>query len=365
MKILFLAPYPLKSSPSQRFRFEQYFKILDAAGHTYSFQSFLSHTGWRNIYSPGKRLQKLWAIVSGFLRRLIILPGALGADIVFIHRELTPVGPPAFEWVITKVFGKKVVYDFDDAIWLTDRKNENWLERKLRWRSKVASICRWSHVVSCGNEYLCAYARGYNNDVRYNPTTIDLDYHHLTAPAKTNEEIVIGWTGSHSTLKYLVSMVPVIQTLEKKYSNLVFMVIADKKPELNISSLRFIPWREETEIQDLSMIDIGIMPLPDDEWSKGKCGFKLLQYMSLQKASIASPVGVNTVIITHGVDGLICNSTNEWTDAMVRLIDDRNLRVQLGEAGRRKVETSYSVSSNSSNFLLLFQSSAINIKATR
>ena len=365
MKILFLAPYPLKSSPSQRFRFEQYFTVLDTNGHTYTFQSFLSPKGWKNIYSKGRQLRKAWAIASGFLRRLTILPKAAGVDIVFVHRELTPVGPPVFEWLIAKVLGKKIVYDFDDAIWLTDRKNESWFDRMLRQRSKVASICRWSHVVSCGNEFLCSYARNYNRNVRYNPTTIDLAYHRLISPTKTNDEIVIGWTGSHSTLKYLESIVPVIQRLEKTYSNLVFLVIADKAPILNISSLRFIPWKEESEIQDLSMIDVGIMPLPDDDWSRGKCGFKLLQYMSLRKPSIASPVGVNTTIITNGVDGLICNTVNEWVEGIRKLIKDPNLRMELGEAGRRKVEASYSVSSNTLNFLSLFQSSAISTRATR
>jgi glycosyltransferase involved in cell wall biosynthesis len=365
MKILFLAPYPLRSSPSQRFRFEQYFKALGADGHSYVFQSFLSSTGWKNIYSKGRQVQKAWAIVSGFLRRLVVLPKALNSDVVFIHRELTPLGPPIFEWLIAKGFGKKIVYDFDDAIWLTDRKNESWFGRMLRWRSKVAMICRWSAVVSCGNEFLCGYARNYNLNVRYNPTTIDLNYHKLMDQRRTNDEIIIGWTGSHSTLKYLDSIVPVIRQLEKKYSKLIFEVIADQKPDLDISSLRFIPWKEETEIEDLSTIDIGIMPLPDDEWSKGKCGFKLLQYMSLEKASIASPVGVNTAIITNGIDGLICNDANEWIEAIGKLIDDANLRRQLGEAGRRKVETSYSVSSNSANFLLLFKSLAINTRATR
>ena len=363
MKILVLAPYPLRSSPSQRFRFEQYFDALNNAGHTYTFQSFLTPGGWRDIYSKGKQIRKAWAIIQGFLRRLVILPKALSSDIVFVHRELTPIGPPLFEWMIAKLLRKKIVYDFDDAIWLTDRKNETWFGRVLRWRSKVATICRWSHIVSGGNKFLCDYARRSNPNVRYNPTTIDLSYH---APApKVSNEIVIGWTGSHTTLRYLDSFVPVIQQLEKKYRNLVFMVIANTSPQMNVSSLRFVRWNEDTEILDLSKIDIGIMPLPDDEWSKGKCGFKLLQYMALEKPAVASPVGVNTTIITNGVNGLICNSASEWIESLERLIEDPVLRNTLGKAGRKKVESDYSVSSNTSNFLSLFQPSAINTNATR
>jgi glycosyltransferase involved in cell wall biosynthesis len=364
MKILFLAPYPLKSSPSQRFRFEQYFDALTKAGHQYTFQSFLTHNGWKVIYSKGNQLSKTWAIVAGFLRRMAILPATIDADIVFIHRELAPVGPPVFEWTIAKLFRKKVVYDFDDAIWLTDAENEGWLTSVFRWRSKVGSICRWSSITSCGNEFLCSYARKFNNNVRYNPTTIDTTYHKPKDHGKTFG-VVVGWTGSHSTLKYLDSVVPVIQHLEKKYPDLVFMVIANRKPDIPISNLVFVPWNENSEIEDLSKIDIGIMPLPDDEWSKGKCGFKLLQYMAMEKPAVASPVGVNTTIITNNMDGLICHSANEWISALERLIIDPQLRAELGRAGRRKVEENYSVVSNTSNFLALFSESAIITSAAR
>lgn len=301
----------------------------------------------------------------GFLRRFNILASVIDYDIVFIHRELAPLGPPLFEWVIAKLFRKKIVYDFDDAIWLTDVKGEAWLPKILRSRSKVKSIIRWSYTISCGNEFLCNYARQFNTRVKYNPTTIDTTYHRPIEQSKKVNELIIGWTGSHSTLKYLDSIVPVIKHLGKKYPDLVFMVIANKKPDIEVSNLSFITWNEKSEIEDLSKIDIGIMPLPDDEWSKGKCGFKLLQYMALEKPSVASPVGVNTTIITNGKDGLICQSPNEWIAALEKLIVDPQLRTRLGKEGRRKVEDSYSVLSNTANFLALFSESAIITKATR
>jgi glycosyltransferase involved in cell wall biosynthesis len=312
---------------------------------------------------------KVWSVFSGFVRRLSSLGAAAGSDIIFIHREVTPVGPPIFEWIIAKVMDKKIVYDFDDAIWLTD-KNESTLSRIARWRSKVGNIARWSHKVSCGNHYLRDFARTFNANAIYNPTTIDTSYHSRKLLTETTEateknKIVIGWTGSHSTLKYLDEIVPAIQHLEKKYPSLVFVVIANQMPALPIKSLRFVPWNRETEIEDLSTIDIGIMPLPNDNWSKGKCGFKLLQYMAVGIPSVASPVGANVEIITHGVEGFICDGIQQWIESLEKLINDEMLRRQMGKAGRAKVENRYSVESNASTFLTLFVPSAINAKATR
>lgn len=365
-RIFFLSPYPFGSAPGQRFRYEQYVQLLTDNNFKLDFFSFLDPRTNEILYKKGHFIRRFSGLIYGFLKRFALLSVIHKADYVFIFREAAPIGPPVFEWIIAKIFRKKIIYDFDDAIWTTDKPQEGAWERLIRWRWKVRSICTWSYKVSCGNEYLCNYARSFNKNVVLNPTTIDTNYHRYTTSFKKNEnEIVVGWTGSHSTLKYLDEIVPVIQYLEKRYPSLVFLVIANQKPTLSITSLRFIQWSKETEIEDLAKIDIGIMPLPNDEWSKGKCGFKLLQYMSLKKPSIASPVGVNTTIIDNGVDGLISDSADQWVEAIEKLINDVNLRTRLGEAGRRKVELHYSVSSNTSNFLLLFQSSAINTSATR
>jgi glycosyltransferase involved in cell wall biosynthesis len=363
MKILFLVPYPPRCSPSQRFRFEQYFGILKNAGHTIDVQSFLTHRGWNAIYS-NKHIQRFLAIFFGFVRRLLVLPKAASADIIFIHRELTPVGPPVFEWIIAKVLRKKIIYDFDDAIWTTDNTSEGTFAGMIRWRSKVASICRWSYKVSCGNDFLCDYARQFNSRVVLNPTTIDTGYH-LPKEKKTHSGVTIGWTGSHTTLKYLASLVPALERLEARFPEMQFVVIANSPAPFALKSMRFIRWNEASEIDDLGSIDIGVMPLPDDSWAKGKCGFKALQYMSLKIPAVVSPVGVNTKIVTHGVDGLIARTTEEWEQLLGTLITDASLRKQLGEAGQRKVIEHYSVSSNSSNFLALFDLSAMITNPTR
>lgn len=359
MKVLFLIPHPLGVSPSQRFRFEQYFDELKAHGHRYSVQSFLNSGNWKSFFTPKNSHIKLFALFCGFAKRFGMLFTVSSYDVVFIHREAAPIGPPVIEWLLAKVLRKKIIYDFDDAIWITDRLAEPRIVRLLKWRHKVAAVCRWSYKVSCGNEYLCAFARQYNPRVIYNPTTVDCVHRHNPDlyPKQRNKknDIVIGWTGSHSTLKYLNALEAVLQDLELKFPELQILVIADRKPDLALRNLRFKPWSEKTEIPDLLAIDIGIMPLPDDEWANGKCGFKAIQYMALEVPAVASPVGVNTRIIDSGYDGILCSTDEEWMKALSMLIQDHDLRLKLGAEGRKKIAATFSVLANKDNFLKLFE----------
>ena len=356
MKILFLVPYPLHESPSQRFRFEQYFETLNTTGYSYRVQSFLDSQNWQMFFNSGNTLRKILALTRGYLRRFRILFCVLPYHYVFIHREASPLGPPIFEFILAKIFCKRIIYDFDDAIWLTDRATESWLRSILKWRSKVRSICRWSYKVSCGNYYLRAYASQYNRNAFFNPTTIDTEHLHNRVAAKIHKQkgsLTIGWTGSHSTLKYLLEIEPVLKILLNANKSVSLHVIADQRPKLSIP-FQFTRWSASTETYDLLSFDIGIMPLPDNEWTKGKCGFKALQYMALEIPAVASNVGANPDIITDTIDGFLVSSEAEWTLRLTQLINDPQLRLILGKAGRATVVKRYSVKSNTRLFLSLF-----------
>lgn len=310
------------------------------------------------LYKKGGNLSKVLSLFAGFSKRLMLLPTLGKYDFIFIHREAAPVGPPLFEWLVGRLLKKKIIFDFDDAIWLTDKTSESFFQKIIRWRGKVSSICRWSYKVSCGNQYLADYANYFNDQVIVNPTTLDTHTVHSPGlfPEKSKTDIVtIGWTGSHSTLKYLKEIEPVLREIEKKYTYTRFLVIADQKPDLNIQSMEFIPWKKSSEVTDLFKIDIGIMPLPDDEWSRGKCGFKALQYMALEIATVASPVGVNSKIIDHGKNGFLCTTHEAWFAALETLLHDEALRKHFGKEGRKKIINHYSVDSNTAAFLALFQ----------
>ena len=358
MKILFLIPYPLKEAPSQRFRFEQYFNVLHEKGFEIATQSFWDKLAWPILYKPGYTFRKIIGFIKGLGRRLAILFRHSKFDYVFIHRECLPVGPPIVEWILAKLLRKKIIYDFDDAIWLPNTSEENKLAAFLKWHSKVASICKWSYRVSCGNSFLADYARQFNTKVVINPTTIDTNHFHnpkLFPAKKKSNAITIGWTGTQSTLPYLISLVPIIEKLEAKYPGQIrLLVIANKDPKLGLNFIDFLPWSKETEIEDLLRIDIGVMPLHDDPWAKGKCGFKALQYMALEIPALASPVGVNVEIIDNGVNGILCQSDHKWIKQIEALMTNESERKQIGSMGRKKVISNYSVSSNSSTFLGLF-----------
>jgi glycosyltransferase involved in cell wall biosynthesis len=358
-KILFLTPYPHNEAPSQRFRFEQYIGLLEDHGYQVYVQSFFRAGKWQIFYQKkANSFKKALELIRGFLKRGQAFYLARHFEYVFIHREAAPVGPPIIEWCLRKVLRKKIIYDFDDAIWLTDRKDEPQILSLIKWRTKVPLICRWSYKVSCGNEYLMQFALRFNQRAVLNPTTIDtVNVHNLDKHSKRMSgagTLTIGWTGSHSTLRYLDFLVPVLQTIQAKYPQTDFLVIADRAPEIPLSRMRFVPWNASTEVADLLGIDIGIMPLDDDDWSRGKCGLKGLQYMALAIPTVMSPVGVNTSIISHGENGLLATSAQEWSDQLSELIEKPALRKKLGDQGRITVEKHFSVESNTQVFLNLF-----------
>jgi glycosyltransferase involved in cell wall biosynthesis len=274
-------------------------------------------------------------------------------DYVFIHREASPIGPPVFEWVISKLWKKRIIYDFDDAVWIPNTTTENKIVSWIKAFWKIKYICKWAYKVVGGNEYLCNYAKNYNSNVILIPTCVDVVNQHAGIKNQNTDKIVIGWTGSHSTMLFLNNVIDVLQQIAKEFDTEI-IIISNRAPQFHFHKMRFIPWNESSEIYNLMEMNIGIMPLEDDPWCEGKCGFKLIQYMSLGIPAIASPVGVNKKIIEEGVNGLLCTTKEEWYNALAILIKSKNLRIQMGLAGRKKVETNFSLQANAGSFLALF-----------
>ncbi|GAA4303657.1 glycosyltransferase family 4 protein [Nibribacter koreensis] len=353
-KILFVVPYPIGKAPSQRFRFEQYFDLLARESIDFEVFSFFDLRTWDILYKPDATLAKVFGTVKGLFLRFLLLFKVPSYHYVYIHREATPIGPPWFEWVVAKVLGKKIIYDFDDAIWIPNTSENNKIAAGIKWHEKVASICKWSYKVSCGNSFLQAYAKQFNDSAFVNPTTIDTVGHHNMVKDQNTPEIVIGWTGTHSTMKYLLPLLPILEQLEKNYS-FTFLVISNKEPEFQLESLHFIPWQKETEILDLLRFNVGVMPLVDDPWAKGKCAFKALQYMALGIPAVVSPVGMNVEVVDHGINGFICDTPDQWHSALKKLMDDISIRANLGKEARKKIERTYSVAANRLVFLGLFK----------
>ena len=346
---MFLSPYPHGIGPSQRFRFEQYFNLLSDKFEI-TQKTFWNEKSWNILFSDTNFLIKFYYLTIAFAKRKLLFFSLSKYDLIFIHREVAHIGPPIFEWLIKFVFRKKIIYDFDDAIWHLNYSDKNKIVRFFKSTWKVKYICKWADIVVTGNSYLANYAKKYNPNVIIIPTTIDTTYH--KKKNLKNEKLTIGWTGTLTTLKQLETALPIIKKLKQKY-NFTFYIISNEKPDFEID-FDFKKWQVDSEIEDLYKIDIGIMPLPDDEWANGKCGLKGLQYMALEIPTIMSPVGVNTEIIQDGINGFLAKSEQEWFDKLSLLIENQELRHQLGKAGRETIVSRYSIEANQQKYFEAF-----------
>jgi len=364
--IKFLVPYPYDIAPGQRFRYEQYLDILTENNFEYELLSFLDEGTNKILYKKGHTIQKIIGVLKGFLRRFVHIWKARNADFVFLFREATPVGFPIFEWILVKVFNRKIIYDFDDAIWIHATSSQNKLAAFFKSPDKVKQICNWSYKISVGNEYLQKNAIEFLNTFAnsttkaiLNPTTIDLEKkHNILHEHNPNKKPIIGWTGSHSTLIYLEMIIPILKELEQKY-DFVFRVICNQNPNLDtenqLKSFEFVKWNKETEIKDLSELDIGVMPLTADAWAEGKCGFKALQYMALGIPAVISPIGVNKKIINQNENGFLADTETEWKEYLSFLLENPQKRQEMGTLALKTIQNEYSVKSNTENFLELFE----------
>ncbi len=353
---MFLVAHRPGRSPGQRFRFEQYLNYLEKNGFECHVSFLIDEKDDIVFYAEGKYLAKTRFLLKSLIHRWNDLKKIHDYDLVFFYREAHMMGITWFEKKIKKA-GIKMLVDFDDSIWLRDISNGNRRLAFLKRPSKTAEIIKMCDACIVGNQFLADYAKQYNSNVFVIPTTIDTDYYIPPDNGRDAERVVIGWTGSSTTLKHFSLAIPMMKKLKKKYGEKVsFRMISDEFYYGELDGLEKIKWNRETEVKDLSVIDIGIMPLPDDDWSRGKCGFKGLQYMALARPAVMSPVGVNNEIISHGNNGFLADSPEEWETILSQLIEDASLRKRIGEAGRKTVEEKFSLRSQKEHYLEIFRS---------
>jgi glycosyltransferase involved in cell wall biosynthesis len=355
-KILFIASHRKDRAPNQRFRFEQYFDYLEKHGFQCTLSPLIATPDEdKTFYSRGNYLKKVMLGLTLGARRVNDIIRANKYDIIVIAREAFITGSTFFERALAKS-NAKIVFDFDDSIWLDVISSNNRFFSSLKNGAKTAKIIEMSDRVFAGNEFLADYARPHNDNTVIVPTTIDTNAYQ---PAYNidREPITIGWSGSVSTIEHFQFAVPVLRKLKEKFKNRVSIkVIGDGNYIESSLDIKGVPWRKETELIDLHQIDIGIMPLPDNEWTWGKCGLKGLQYMALEIPTIMSPVGVNLEIIQDGINGFLADTTEEWMEKISMLIEQPDLRVKMGKRGRKTVVDKYSVESNRENYLRQFES---------
>jgi glycosyltransferase involved in cell wall biosynthesis len=353
MKVLAIVPHMFDTSPGQRFRLEQWEPLLKKEGVEITYSPFETPELRSVLYRKGNALTKIRAVGRNLSRRNADVKAASEYDLVYVFREAALLGPAWFERKLATT-GVPMVFDFDDAVFVAYKSPSNGYLSYLKFPGKTATICRMSAHVMTGNQYLADYALKVNPRVTIIPTTIDTEKYLPAELEAVPETLTIGWSGSFSTVQHLDTIREVLQELAKT-EDFRLRVIGTPEYDLPGVETEAIQWRSDSEIEDLRKIDIGLMPLPDEDWSRGKCGLKALQYMALGIPTICSPVGVNTTIIQDGENGFLADAKDEWIRKLKMLLHSPELRAKIGMAGRRTVEEGYSAISQAPRVFEVFR----------
>jgi len=336
MKIYFYSKYD-RDGASSRYRTFQYQDYYAEAGiETLCFPLF-SNEYLRIRYGEGRAKASVKDLYRQRWRDMGVVEDC---DLVVVEKEFLPYLPSFLE-KDTFRDAKKILVDLDDAIFENYRRHGNPLVR-LAIGKKFDRLLGWASGVVCGSKYLSDYAEERAEHVYQVPTTVDVSKYEMH-DHDHDGLISIGWIGTPWSARYLPAIREVIETLANEIP-LRFIVIGGYAPYWNGVDIQSYTWEEAKEADWIRWMDIGVMPLPDTPFERGKCGLKILQYMAAGVVPVASDVGGNSDLIEEGVDGYLCRTDNDWTDALLDLARDPQLRARMGAAGRKKVEEKYSLS---------------------
>ncbi|HYC41318.1 MAG TPA: glycosyltransferase family 4 protein [Chitinophagaceae bacterium] len=355
-KILILCPSPRGTAATQRLKYEQYLELLASEGYTFHISAFQTRRFWKIIYRDGRTLEKIFWTVFGYLRRALDLARSPFYDGVFVNLWVTPLGLPVFERMLF-LFNRRVIYDIDDMIFMPrfEHVKEN-IFQKLKGKKKPLILMKHArYVIACTPQLtdIAAKRNKFGNAVDISST---LNTDRFRPPERQSEKypVVLGWTGTHSSFAFLRTLAPVLKRVCAS-RRVELLVIANKVFSLDGLEITSIPWREETEVRDLHRIDIGLYPIPANDYSLGKSSLKALTYMSVGIPVVATAYGANFRVIHDGVEGFLAKDEDEWFEKIIRLIDNPGLRKQMGRAGRERVQREFSVEANFPKYMQVFK----------
>ena len=343
LRLLCLLARPIES-PGSRFRIFQYLPYFDRADINCTVSSSLNKQEYMYLYNTQRTsvAKEILIFIKSTIKQILQLFKIRLYDAILINKETIIWGGPWIEKYIVQR-GIPVIYDFDDAVWLPTTgiiDMPKTIKKILKSEKKFDEIIRFATHVVAGNSYLAEHAGVLNKNTCIIPTVVDTDYYMPAEKIKKhNQNIIIGWTGSMSTSPYLKLLNNVWKRLP---ANCELRIIGGMYEPEGIK-IKNIKWQLNTELNEIGLFDIGIMPLIDDEWAKGKCGLKAIEYMAMGIPCVASPVGVNTEIIRDGFNGFLAYDEEEWVKKLSLLIENPDIRQGLGNAGRKTVEEKYSV----------------------
>jgi glycosyltransferase involved in cell wall biosynthesis len=361
-RILALSPIP-EEGAGCRFRVTQFRPWLERAGFSLDVHPLFDADFFRLVYQPGHHVRKATSLAGRTRDRWRVIQQRGAYDLVWLYREAYPIGPPWLERHLARR-GVPMVYDFDDAVYLPNTSDANRAIASLKNPGKFGEILRLCRYVVAGNAHLAEVARRYNQTTIVVPTSVDTAaWTPRSTPERGDGPLVIGWIGTPTTTQYLLELGPALQELARTHR----FVLRVAGPVAPVSfpgvTIENVPWRLDKEIELFNTCDIGVYPLPDDEWTRGKCGFKAIQFMACAVPVVASPVGVNREIVEDGISGLLARDVREWKNALSALLTRPDLRASIGPRGRQVIEARYSLSANAPALVRVFEQVASSPKA--
>jgi glycosyltransferase involved in cell wall biosynthesis len=349
MKILYFTKYTRKGA-SSRLRGYQYFPYLEKQGIEIAVSPFFDDNYLGNLYAKKSTLKQ---VLKAYLQRFFTLWTVYKYDCLVIEYELFPYFPAWFEQLFY-LFSKKYIVDYDDAIFHNYDLHPNPIIRFIL-KNKIDKVMKYSHCVIAGNTYLKEKAMlSGAKTIQIIPTVIDINRYYVKDTYTSSDKVVIGWIGTNSTFKYVKTIAKILKQLIEKYNIMIYIVGASESLDLGENE-KHIVWSEENEVQSILLFDIGIMPLEDSDWEKGKCGYKIVQYMACAIPVVASAVGANKDIVSHGSNGFLVSELDEWRDSLEQYIRNSELRRQHGINGRFFVENKYCVQKQLGQYIDIFK----------
>jgi glycosyltransferase involved in cell wall biosynthesis len=353
MKVIAYTKYD-REAASTRQRLLQYLPALAEAGIAVEYHPLLGDDYVRSL-ATGERASRR-AVTHAYARRFRQLLRPHDVDLIWIYAELFPWLPAAAEQLAFRP-GLPVVYDMDDAFFVPYDRNDHALVRRLLG-GKLQPLIAGASACTCGNGYLADYARPLCPRTLVVPTVVDTTSY-VPVERDRRQPLTIGWIGSPSTWPLVRPLLPLLEDLCRTGAVRVKVVGAGSAASADrFPGLEQVAWSEATEVAAVQSMDIGIMPLVDTPFVRGKSGYKLIQYMACGLPVIATPIGVNVEIVAHGVSGYLASSHGEWRQALLALIADPALRARMGAAGRERAVERYSLASQVPRLIELFRSVA-------
>jgi len=346
-RMLVICPYPQGVAAGQRLKYEQYFDDWRAAGWDIDVSSYMDRAMWDVVWEKGHLFAKAFGILKGHWRRLRDLLRVPRYDLVYVFMWVTPFGTALFERAI-RAGAKALIYDIEDNVLVAPgkRAGESGLRRWLKGPGKARFLIRTADHVITSSPFLNEFCHDLNakRACTYISSSVDTDRFEPATPYSNEREVVIGWTGTFSSRPYLDLLRGVFRHLAERHE-FRLRVIGNFDYALPGVDLEVVRWSAEDEVAQLQALDIGVYPLPVDDWVLGKSGLKAIQYMAFALPIVATNVGNTPNLIRDGENGLLVTSEAEWEEALERLLRDPGLRRRLGEAARRDAVARYSVNS--------------------